>query len=49
MQLAAAVGVPVKRGQITKLAGLGRAGGSEAVLVLPCPSCTFAGRGRSGT
>ena len=30
--------MPVERGEIPKLAGLGRAGGGETVLVLPLPA-----------
>ncbi|WFE72805.1 hypothetical protein P8S55_06840 [Halomonas sp. M1] len=39
MQVAAAVGVPVKRGQVAELAGLERVGSRQAVL--PCPSAPF--------
>lgn len=43
MQVAAAVGVSVKCGQVAELAGLGPTGGGEDVLVLPVSANFFAG------
>lgn len=40
VQVATAVGVPVKRGKVAKLANLRRAVGGQLVLVLPCPTLT---------